>query len=255
MPALSVLCIAAVVAWAVLVVIAQVMTPEQSPLSMGMSGLARGPHGWLMKAAFIARGAAALFLVAAIPLAVPAGARSTVGLALLWVWGLGSALLAVYSTDMPGEEPTGKGKAHALIAAVAYVCAVIGMIAVSLALYGDEAAAGVGRWSLVLALAAAAALAAQFAGFATAARDAAAERKAKEAGDVAARAGGGAAGETAAATPAAPPVPLPLTLSVARPASAAPSRALGGLGDMAGLLQRLFLALVMLWTAFVAAAI
>jgi hypothetical membrane protein len=259
MSALSSLCIVAVLAWVVLVVAAQLMTPGQSPLRMGMSGLARGPHPWLMRAAFVVRGAAALLLVAAVPLGVPAAARSLLGLALLWVWGLGSALLAVYPTDMPGEEPTASGRVHSLIASVAYVCAVAGMILVSAALDGDEATVGVARWALALALTAAAALVFQFVGFYAAARDAATEREADEARDLAARLGAAAqttgAAPAALAAPAAPAGPLPLTLAVARPASAATRRTLGGFGDIAGLLQRIFLALVMLWTALVAAGI
>lgn len=266
MSVLSSLCIVAVLAWVGLVVAAQLMTPEQSPLSMAMSGLARGPHPWLMRAAFVVRGVAALLLVAAVPLAVPESARSLTGLMLLWVWGLGSALLAVYPTDMPGEEPTANGKVHTLIAFVAYVCAIVGMILVSAALDGDAATADVARWALVLALTAMVALLFQFVGFYAAARDAATEREAKATRDLAARVGGGTAGESGAAPAAwaaqAAPVaraasatPLPLTLAIARPESAAPRRALGGLGDVAGLLQRIFLALVMLWTVLVAAGI
>ena len=229
MSALSALCITAVVIWTALVVIAQLLTPEQSPLSMGMSGLARGPYGWVMKVAFVVRGVAALALVAAIPGSVPSEAQSTAGMALLWVWGLGSALLAVYATDMPGEAPSGAGKAHTFIALVAYVAAGIGMILVSVQLDDVEATAWLARWALPIALIAAVALLAQFAGFAAAARDA----RAKTTPDASSAAGApGAAGAAGAASPS-----------------------YGGLGRYAGLLQRVFLALVMLWTVVVAAGI
>ena len=96
---------ALVVAWAALVIVAQLLNPEQSPLSMGMSGLARGHAPWVMKSAFLVPrrvGAAA-------PDRAP-GVLGTAGLTLagivaFWVWGVGSAALAVIDTDMPGEPP------------------------------------------------------------------------------------------------------------------------------------------------------
>lgn len=202
MPALSLLTIAGAVLWTALVVAAQMLTPAQSALRLGMSGLATGRYGWLMKLAFVVRGLTALALVAAVAGSVPAAALSVPGLVLFAAWGGGSALLACYDTDMPGLKRTRRGQAHALIALVAYVAAVAGMILVSLPLRHAEATAGVGRWALFIALVAAVAMVAQFAGFAVAARPAA-----------------------------------------------------GGLGRHAGLLQRVFLALVMLWTVVVAAGL
>jgi hypothetical protein len=202
MSALSVLAIAGVALWAVLVVAAQLLTPGQSALSMGMSGLATGPHGWLMKLAFVVRGVTALALVGAVAGGAADAAVSVPGLALFAAWGGGSALLACYDTDMPGDAPTKHGRAHALIALAAYVAAVAGMIAISLGLRGEASLAVTARWALLLALLAALAMFAQFAGFAEAARS--------------------------------------------------PEH---GLGRYAGLLQRVFLALVMLWTVVVAAGI
>jgi hypothetical membrane protein len=196
MPALSLLTIAGAVLWTALVVAAQMLTPGQSALRLGMSGLATGRYGWLMKLAFVVRGLTALALVAAVAGSVPAA------LVLFAAWGGGSALLACYDTDMPGLKRTRRGQAHALIALLAYVAAVAGMVLISLPLRHAEATAGVGRWALFIALVAAVAMVAQFAGFAVAARPAA-----------------------------------------------------GGLGRHAGLLQRVFLALVMLWTVVVAAGL
>ncbi len=135
----------------------------------------------------------------AVCVGAPDDARSVAGLVLLAVWGGGSALLAVYDTDMPGDAPTAHGRAHALVALIAYVAAAVGMLLVSLDLRGAEATAGVARWALPIALVAAVAMFAQFAGFAAAART--------------------------------------------------PGR---GLGRYAGLLQRVYLATVMLWAAVVA---
>jgi len=199
MPALSLLTIAGAVLWVALVVAAQLLTPQQSALHMGMSGLATGRYGWLMKLAFVVRGLTALALVAAVAGSVPAAAVSLSGLVLFAAWGGGSALLACYDTDMPGHKPTWRGQAHALIALLAYVAAVAGMILMSLQLRHDGAIAGVARWALLIALVA---MVARLAGFAAAAR-----------------------------------------LPVHR------------LGRYAGLLQRAFLALVLLWTVLIAAGI
>jgi len=219
MTALPLLSLACVSVWVALVVIAQLLNPEQSALSMGMSGLVTGRGGWIMRIAFVVRGASAITLVGALSDLVPEAARSDLGMALLAVWGGGSALLAAYDTDMPGDEPTAHGRGHAVIAFVAYAAAAVGMVLVSVALGAAEATADTARWALPIALLAEVALAAQFAGFAAAARDEAAAREAR-----------------AAAAPEAPP-------------------AYGGLGRFAGLLQRVFLSLVMLWTALVAAGL
>jgi len=202
MPALSLLAIVGAVLWVVMVAAAQLLTPDQSPLSMGMSGLATGRYGWLMKAAFVVRGLSALALVAALAGSVPAAALSSPGLVLFAAWGGGSALLACYDTDMPGSKPTRRGQAHAVIALVSYCAAVAGMITVSLQLRHDEASTGMARWALPIALVAALAMFAQFAGFAEATRS--------------------------------------------------PSH---GFARFAGLLQRVFVVLVMVWTVVVAAGL
>ncbi len=161
MTALAIAAAAFVVLWAVLVVVAQVLNPEQSPLSMGMSGLARGRAPLVIKASFIARGLSALLLVAALPTVFGTDGFAFAGLVLLWVWGVGSAALAIADTDMPGEEPTRAGAAHALIALGAYVAGTLGAVILSLALRSEEATAGVARWALPIALAAAVALVVQ----------------------------------------------------------------------------------------------
>ena len=261
MTALALAAVVFVLLWAVLVVVAHVLNPDQSPLSMGMSGLARGRAPWVMKASFIARGLSALCLVAALPTVLGSSALALIGLVLFWVWGVGSAALALADTDLPGEQPTRAGAAHALIALVAYVAGAAGVVALSLALRGEAATAGVARWALPIALAAAVALIAQFVAFGSAAREAR-SAEAAPAGD---RVGGSA--DDPAGDPAAAPVAAPAGASAAgvppqltggsdagrrkrAPVSAAPvSR---GLAGYAGLLQRVFVGLLMLWTLLVA---
>jgi hypothetical protein len=202
MPTLSVVCVCFAAAWLVLVVAAQVLTPGQSPLSMGLSGLATGRRGWVMKGAFVARGLSAGALAAAL-----AGALSgfAAGAVLLLVWAAGSVLLAVYDTDMPGDAPSAHGRAHALIALVAYLAVAAATLALSPALR-RSAADGGAWWAWPLAVAALVFLFLQFAAFAGQARAAAAR----------------------------PP---------ARPS---------GLAAWAGLLQRVFIGLIMAWTVLAA---
>jgi len=158
------------VAWAVLVVVAQVLNPDQSPLSMGMSGLARGRAPWVMKSSFLARGVSALMLLSALPAQLHVAGSVIAGFALFWVWGVGSAVLALADTDMPGEARTRAGAAHALIAMVAYVAGAAGAIVLSLDIARHTDMSGVATWALPIAMIAAAALVVQFVAFGAAAR-------------------------------------------------------------------------------------
>ncbi|HMK92077.1 MAG TPA: DUF998 domain-containing protein [Thermoleophilia bacterium] len=210
MSGLALLTVVGVVVWVVLVVLAQLLTPDQSALSMGLSGLATGRHGWLMKLAYVVRGATATALVVVVAVAVDVDLALLVGLVLVVVWALCSILLVPFDTDMPGDEPTSHGATHALLAAVGYVAIVVGMLLVSWALRGADATAGPARWAGPIALLAAVALFAQFAAFGAAAR------------------------------------------AAARSSDHAPA---AGLARYAGLLQRIFLGLVMLWTVVVAVGV
>ena len=243
MSGLSLLTIAGVVVWVVLVVLAQLLTPEQSALSMGMSGLATGRHGWLMKLAYLIRGVTATTFVAAVAASAHPSWPLFVGLVLIAVWGICSVLLVLFDTDMPGDEPTLHGIAHALLAAVGYVAVVVGMLLVSWGLRGDGATAGLARWAGPIALLTAVALFAQFAGFGAAARAAAGAAGAAHPpaggsdGYSHPAARGGAAGQAAVAAPSRATAPA------------------AGLARYAGLLQRVFLGMVMLWTVVVAAGV
>ncbi len=181
---------------------AQLVTPGHNALSMGASALAVGRHGWLMKLAFVARGLAALTLVAAVVVVVPGSGRSGWGLTLIAVWGVGAFLLAFFATDMPDGPPTAHGAIHALVAAIVYVAVAVGELLVSLDLGHESAWRSLSHLATPLAVAVLVALVAQFAGFR------AAMRSMDE-----------------------------------------------GLGRYSGLVQRVFLALVLLWMLIVAAGL
>ena len=271
---------ALVVAGAALVIVAQLLNPEQSPLSMGMSGLARGHAPWVMKSAFLCRGGSALLLLAAVPGALGASALALAGVVAFWLWGVGSAALAVIDTDMPGEPPSRAGAAHAVVALVAYCAGAAGAIMLSLVLRGERATSGLGAWALALALVAAAAAAAQFVAFGAAAREARAARGGA-ASPGARLAASPAAGSLAGASPAAAATPQTAAAVAAAPpplGGVPPQLASGGSGQTtgralrggpgggspvsladlagyAGLLQRIFVGLLMAWTLIVALGI
>ncbi|NLE22813.1 MAG: DUF998 domain-containing protein [Actinobacteria bacterium] len=294
MSVFAVIAAALVVAWAALLIVAQRLNPEQSPLSMGMSGLARGHAPWVMKSGFVCRGASALALLVSLPFVLGTAGLTLAGILALWVWGVGSAVLALVDTDMPGEPPSQAGVAHAVIALVAYVCGAAGAVVLSVSLVRDDATAGVGVWALPLALFAVAAMVLQFVAFGAAAR------AARSGSSAAPAAGPAAATDGAAARASGGPVTLPpqtaAVASGAQPAAAyrpdvppqlaAPLRpaagpdagatrsaplsagsAAGRLGDRlgsfslddlgryAGLFQRVFVGLLMAWTMLVAVGI
>jgi hypothetical protein len=262
MQMLAAVAAALVVAWAVLVVVAQVKNPDQSPITMGMSGLARGRAPWVMKSAFIVRGLSALALVAALPADLRVTRLAFAGVVLLWVWGTGSAVLALADTDMPGEAPTPAGRAHAVIALVAYIAGATGAIVLSSTMLRHAGLSGIATWALPISITAAAALAVQVVAFGAAAREAPAGMAAGSATP--------APPETVAAEPVSPAVAPPLAAGVppqlgtetrvgtraaprARPAgTAVDSGALHDLASYAGLYQRIFVGLLMAWTLLVA---
>jgi Protein of unknown function (DUF998) len=258
---------ALVVAWAALVIAAQLLNPEQSPLSMGMSGLARGRAPWVMKSAFLCRGASALVLLIAVPGALGTTGITLAGIVAFWIWGVGSAALAVIDTDMPGEPPSRAGAAHALLALVAYVAGVAGAMLLSLELLGRGDTGGLAVWALALALAAAAAMMAQFVAFGAAAREARVAASSASVTPAAAMAPAAAMGPATAVAPATTPPPLaaiPPQLATAGPAHATGQAArradgapvsLSDLPGYAGLLQRVFVGLLMAWTLLVALGI
>jgi hypothetical protein len=168
--ALAMVTVGAIVAYVALGLSAQLLTPGYDVLSMGVSALAVGPHSRLMKAGFVARGIAALALVGALVLALPAAARSPVGETLIVVWGLGAIVLAIYDTDMPGQPRSAHGAVHALVAAVAYVAVAAGELLVALRLDGDPAWRPLAPWATALAVVVLIALVAPFVAFGAAAR-------------------------------------------------------------------------------------
>jgi len=90
--------------------------------------------GWsrLMDVAFLVRGGFSAALILALAYAVPASARSEIGVALLWIWSVGSGLLAFFPTDLEGQEPaTAAGGVHLILALAAFLAAPVGQLAIA----------------------------------------------------------------------------------------------------------------------------
>lgn len=95
-----------------------------------------GSWAWLMDLNFLLRGALSLAVVVALPATQPPARRRRfqVGLVLLAVWAVGSALLAFFPDDPVGTPTHGSGAVHLALAGIAFVGVFGGTIRVTVAL-------------------------------------------------------------------------------------------------------------------------
>lgn len=139
---LALLTIVGIVLYVVLDVIAQLLPPHYSPIGQAESDLAVGPYGFLMTINFVLRGLLSLALVWALTRSVAKEGLSRVGLVLVAVWGVGALLLALFPTDIkdfPGHitPTTLHGIVHLLVAGLAFICAAVGELLLSLRFAND----------------------------------------------------------------------------------------------------------------------
>lgn len=143
--------------YVVLDVVAQLLPPHYSPIHQAESDLAVGPYGFVMGSNFVVRGALTLCLVSALATWLPARGRSRAGIFALGVWGVTSALLAGFPTDIlddrhlvPHPHLTQHGEMHLALATLGFVAAAVGAVLVSTTLRRSPLA---GTSGLPLALA------------------------------------------------------------------------------------------------------
>ncbi len=122
-------------------IILQLLPPHYSPIRQAESDLGVGPYGWLMSVNFVLRGALTATAATAIATAFPPAAQPRFGLILLWVFGVCSALLAFFPTDIlddrrlvPHPVATVHGEIHLLLALIAFVAAPLGALLISFTL-------------------------------------------------------------------------------------------------------------------------
>jgi hypothetical membrane protein len=96
----------------------------------------RGHDAWVMDIAFLVRGALSLAVVYALTLTEHVRRRSA-GIALLVVWGICSALLALFPDDPAGTTVHTAGRIHLVLAGIAFLGVAVGTIVVSRGLQHD----------------------------------------------------------------------------------------------------------------------
>ena len=96
-----------------------------------------GSWDWLMDLNFLLRGLLSLAAVRAVTLALrgqDASPRLRLGLRLLTIWAVASALLAFFPDDPAGTPVHWHGVVHLVLAFVAFICVLVGALLVSHAL-------------------------------------------------------------------------------------------------------------------------
>lgn len=122
-----------IIVYVIVDVVLQLLPPHYSVISDAESDLAVGPFGWVMGLNFVARGAMSVLLVAALWRGGEASIRRRVGLVLLVVAGLCSALLVFFPTDVngPGQfgmtQHSGVGATHVVVATTGFLTVLAGM--------------------------------------------------------------------------------------------------------------------------------
>ncbi|HVC23104.1 MAG TPA: DUF998 domain-containing protein [Candidatus Dormibacteraeota bacterium] len=142
----------AVVIYVLIDVLLAFLRPDLSLLHRAESDYGVGPYSWLMDINFLLRGVLSLALAAALLRLGAKTGRLRVGVGFLAAWGIGSALLAFFPDDPPGTPPTTAGAIHLDLALVAFLCAVVGTIALSLGLRHFPELRQLGGFLLALAV-------------------------------------------------------------------------------------------------------
>jgi hypothetical membrane protein len=96
-------------------IVLQFMPPHYSAISQAESDLAVGPFGWIMSINFFGRGVTSAMLIVAIVSTGPRARLRTIGVWLLAVAGLCSALIAFFPTDIPARAGIAPSTVHGLV--------------------------------------------------------------------------------------------------------------------------------------------
>ena len=135
---LAIFTIVGIVLYVFIDVVLNFLPPYYSLMNQPESDYAVGPYGFLMTINFVLRGLFSFALLFALYRAVEADIRSGLGLVLLCVWASGAFLLAIFPTELgPGPHSLTAG-IHALVALVAFLCAALGELLISVRFAGDE---------------------------------------------------------------------------------------------------------------------
>lgn len=133
-PTLGLIASAGVVIYLAIDILLAFLRPDLSLLHRAESDYGVGPYSWLMDINFLVRGALSLALVAALLRLAGGTGRLRLGAGFLAVWGIGSALLAFFPDNPPGTKVSAAGVIHLDVALLAFLCAVVGTIVLSIGL-------------------------------------------------------------------------------------------------------------------------
>jgi hypothetical membrane protein len=129
--------IVGIVIYILMDILVQLLPPHYNPLIQAESDLAVGPYGYIMNINFIVRGLLSIALILSICHSADQKYRTRIGIGFLSIWGICSLLLAFFNTDIfsfsqPNVHLTFHGKMHLILAAIAFICAPIGQILVTI---------------------------------------------------------------------------------------------------------------------------
>jgi hypothetical membrane protein len=133
-------------------VLLALLRPDVSLLHQAESDYGVGPFSWLMDGNFLLRCGLSLALVGALLRMAAGSGRLRVGVAFLAAWGVGSGILAFFPDNPPGTPVTASGVVHLNIALVAFLCAAIGTIVLSVGFRYFPELQQLYPWLLVISL-------------------------------------------------------------------------------------------------------
>jgi bacteriorhodopsin len=156
-----------VVYFVVIIVVLHLLRPDLSPISQPTSEYAVGQYGFLMSSAFFSMSLASFALVVGLYQGVSPRARSSIGLGLLGLWGVGILIAMSFPIDPEGAPQTVSGTIHRINGPLAFLSLTAGTILVSRRFKHDQQWRPFHRTALILSLLMVAAFVATFLNIAT----------------------------------------------------------------------------------------
>jgi hypothetical protein len=147
--------IAGIALYVVLDAVAQSLPPHYSAISQAESDLAVGPYGYIMAVNFVNRGVFSLLFLRGLMKSLPSKPGFRSGFILFGVWAVGALILAVAPTDV-NPPATLHGTVHLAVATLAFLGAAFGVLSLSRAFGVDPTLKDLRRYSMPLAVLAAA---------------------------------------------------------------------------------------------------
>jgi hypothetical membrane protein len=148
---LALLAIVGIVAFLLNVATLHLVRPDVNPVLEPMSNYAVGPYGFLLTAADIGGGLAALALTFGLYWGIAPPGRSYVGLFLLGLYGVSVLLAGIFPIDVGGEATT-VGTIHNIVGNISFFGFPIAVILLSLGMGKDERWRSFRRPALALSL-------------------------------------------------------------------------------------------------------